>query len=94
MAVILTGNDMPRNCWECEIEGCVSSCPCMEGYAESSDYKNRRHDSCPLKSVDGLIEKIEGKREPSVGGFNYMSGQYNVGLRDAIDAIKEYCEEG
>ena len=59
-------------------------CICSDGIGH-----NKKHEDCPLKSVDGLIEKIDKKAN---------SGQWSeatvYGMKKAIAIIKEYCGMG
>ena len=83
MSVIVTGIDMPKNCVDCRKESTQNvvgiDCSWL-------DNKN-----CPLKSIDGLIERIEKAK----GVFNQHGEQASLeatGLQYAIELIKEYCE--
>lgn len=97
MSVIITGMDMPDNCLEC---------PCLHngeyGSFEKSwcnlDSKLRISDrncpnGCKMKSVDGMIEKIE-KINPTdygcISSYETHNAVRNV-KRDIMDIIKEYC---
>lgn len=67
--VIITDMEMPSDCFDCERRKkcCGDSC----------SIQNRKND-CPLKSVEGLIEKIES--------LKMISTNIVIGL------IKEYCK--
>lgn len=82
MSVIVTGMDVPKSCGECR---CTTdyydgSTVCCLG-ANDIDWNNRPID-CPLKSVDGLIEKIEQLKKNLV----------RMTATGAEKLIKEYCE--
>ena len=90
MSVIVTGIDMPKNCKECELTFLDTgddayfgtNCNrCIYDYAEIC-HDDKRWDDCPLRSVEGLIEKIEERRS-----------KQNCSCSDCIDIIREYCGE-
>jgi len=97
MSVIVTRMDMPKCCDVCERD-----CPEKSKIwylADDKDINNGTaiHPQCPLKSIDGLIEKIQNVSdyEPLVQGGAYYGNRYKKAdqLKDEIiDIIKEYCE--
>lgn len=50
--MLLVDIDMPHDCWQCKIENLVHNCPCMQGVASASDYKDCRHPNCPIQEVN------------------------------------------
>ena len=91
--------------------GCNPSCPCVDGesglcdasYVKYGDYKHvcedfdKRPLSCPIKSVDELIEKITAEKVCKTKDYNAIGTDsekgFDMGLLRAIKIIKEYCEE-
>lgn len=94
MTVILV-DKIPQNCGECPLcyeDNYFSIDPpnqCNFAYAPMGLDITKKHEDCPLKSVDGLIEKIDKKAN---------SGQWSeatvYGMKKAIAIIKEYCGMG
>ena len=90
MSVIVTEMDMPERCgeckfkiydrdgdhYECKITGEISSW----GIGHTKEY-------CPLKSIDGLIEKIT-----QLPTQENAEGQDMFQAYDVVRTIKEYCE--
>lgn len=91
MSVILTGRDMPDSCESCRLQ--FSNCDIRYnlGVIESTRLKldKKRHPDCPLKSVEGLIEKI---RKMPNDNPSYWHTCDVVDREDLIEIIKEYCE--
>ena len=83
MSLIITEMDMPKSCAECHDQRCKVADEW--DLFDWCDYE--RVEGCPLKSIDGLIEKIEQLPtiEDSEGQDRYMA-------YDVLRAIKEYCE--
>ena len=80
MSVIVTGIDIPKSCGECNASG-TGAC---RKWFDVKEIGLKRSERCPLKSVDGLIEKLnECVDDKSTGE--------QVGIDLAIDIIKEYC---
>ena len=84
---VIVGMDMPNRCYDCELrKGC--NCIIKKMYLPDLSVQNQ---DCPLKSVEGLIEKIKAKE------YAYISSQYewiiwNNALEEAIKIIEEYFE--
>ena len=84
MSVIVTGIDMPKNCVDCRKESTQNvvgiDCSWL-------DNKN-----CPLKSIDGLIAKINKQEFTHHNGENhwYMTPSEIKEIVENI--IREYCE--
>ena len=109
MSVIVTRIDMPKSCDICSYmetnDDLMSSdyrymyCgqPYMGDYV--TDYVACRHPDCPLKSVDGLIEKInhcvDRKLSIALGCNDLNERQKHMEAVNAyqrcISIIKEYC---
>lgn len=83
MSVIMTGMEFPKACLFCRFVSCFN-CNATDDFIE--DY-TKKNDNCPLKSIGGLIEKIEQLPtiEDSEGQDRYMA-------YDVLRTIKEYCE--
>ena len=84
MAVIATGMDMPKSCWECPLTEKMS---CFNFDFEDSE---KRPKDCPLKSVEGLIEKINNLSD-TIRGIR-SDGNCFFTPEEVIKIIKEYCE--
>ena len=92
MAVIVTGMDMPDDCLVCPLHTeYMSNVICRKTGSKigiTCAFYERMND-CPLKSVDGLIEKIEDKYERTWMS-DYRGGHID-GCLESIKEIKEYC---
>ena len=84
MAVIVTRIDMPESCIKC------NSINCFLPYKKNTNrevvkkkYMAVRHEGCPLKSVEGLIESVENKM--------ILMGIPQANRVVVIDIIAEYC---
>lgn len=87
MSVIVTGMDMPECChWDCELCREDGGACILGTYDEKADTKVVRPKSCPLKSVDGLIEKIQTFNNVVKEDFGT-----SISVSDCIMLIKEYC---
>ena len=76
MSVIVKEIDMPENCLECQVN-------CL---------RIGRKAECPLKSVDGLIEKIDKLAYSETEyGIEEFDASKIVRLDDLVEVIKEYC---
>ena len=91
MSVILKEIEMPKNC---------SDCPCFDGENGECRATGSRDTwcsepprSCPLKSIDGLIDEFK-KRYPKnyAGDFELGGRSCKFSLTQVIRIIKEYCE--
>ena len=93
MSVILTDVKMPDNCRECKFvigKGDYRYCPKVVDddcrmRDVSRNFKERHYD-CPLKSTDGLIERIN-KEIPT---YNFF---VEKAVAQVLEIIREYCEE-
>ena len=93
MSVIITGIDMPKSCEECPIAYFTEGCYRDECQATKSEimYAKQILSDCPLKTVEGLIAKIESNIQETTP--NCMKNRdFNAGLYIAIEIIKKYCE--
>lgn len=78
MSVIVTGMDMPKNCKECRKESSHE--------IVGMDCILLHHTDCPLKSIDGLIERMENMKDiPD-------QGTWRAAIDECIATVKEYCE--
>ena len=85
---------MPENCALCPLsyrDGYYSYEPmvCSILHEELYYFLDSRHKDCPLKSVDGLIEKI---KNIEMLRCKDNSGNVFVLEKDLFKCIKEYCE--
>ena len=95
MSVIITGMDMPENCANCPLTYLdtgddaywgLNEYRCVKDNGLIDIHDKERLDDCPLKSVDGLIDKIEIE----ICSRNYYTRETDT--RDKIiEIIKEYC---
>ena len=90
MSVIVTGMDMPTACKDCEYPNCdyYKAEWCRHG-DNSINYMTAKSDDCTLKSIDGLIEKIEQRKSSFLETGNWLEAGECMNL---IHIIKEYCE--
>ena len=84
MSVIVTDMDMPKCCRDCDYE-CINDI-FVSDIILKSEYIHKRHEDCPLKSVEGLIEKI---KEYWIQCDDLLQAPTLRGIRKII---KEYCE--
>lgn len=101
MRVIVTGKKMPNQWNDCrfnyECECCLIDAVCSDEMSENG--VDRPH-FCPLKSIDGLIDRIEQAKQykgesgnPHIDVHDVGLDRYfDLGLDKAIKIIKEYCE--
>lgn len=93
MAVIIPKMDMPESCYYCPLtsggwhkdEG--AWCNVLGKQLPAGSNAAR----CPVKSVDGLIAKIELERDRKLGGETFEIAQYKS-FDKAVEIIKEYCK--
>ena len=92
MSVTLKNTTMPNCCNECDFLGNIddkgNACPCycfMDNTLILTDGK-KRHEDCPLESVDELIEQLQEYRKEMAKVDHYDL------VGDCIDIVKEYCE--
>ena len=96
MSIIVTGMDMPKYCGSCDMSG-TGVCRkwmCLTSY----EMGKKRAEDCSLKSIDGLIDKINSKK--IYKGRAYYSDMHDadmdkihdIALDKAIKIIKEHCE--
>ena len=105
MTMILV-DKLPQNCGECPLswpDNYFSENPplrCNFVYAMMGLNESKRHEDCPLKSVDGLIEKlnhcVDRKLSFTLACNDLNERQKHMGAVDiyrrCISIIKEYCE--
>lgn len=87
MSVIVTGMDMPDNCFDCKVEGLLRNCPCKMGYYSASDYRDSRCPDCPIISVDSVIEQMEVAKFVDPYGID-RDKRYNDGIRACIAILR------
>ena len=94
MATIVTGMEMPESCSECPICHCKGKddpwnyyCSATMNDINVQEWDLTRYNNCPLKSVEGLIEKIEQAKSNPLNQSPY----FDNGLIKAMEIIKEYC---
>lgn len=81
--VIVTDMEMPKTCMKCKDFVTYSIydgyCIKLKKHMHVTDSTKERCPDCPLKSIEGLIEKIES--------------QTMISKKSVIGLIKEYCKE-
>lgn len=84
---------LPRNCRVCAIPHFVNNeIYCNITHHFVNEMVDCRDVDCPLKSIDGLIEKIiEHRNKINAGGDEFMVGQL-LGIDEVTEIIKKYCE--
>ena len=107
MSVIITGMKKLKDCYNCKFHTNYrtndygSFCECMfdDEYNRINLLEHKIPNFCPLKSIDGLIEKLE-KKKIYRGWLCYANMDdvdadktHDVALDKAIEIIKEYCKE-
>lgn len=97
MTVILV-DKIPQNCGECPLcyeDNYFSINPpnqCNFAYAPMGLDITKKHEDCPLKSVDGLVERINKLAYSETEyGIEEFDASKIVRLDDLIEVIKEYC---
>jgi len=90
MGVIISEMKMPKNCVCCNDIGIREILGCKLIFSGCANCG--RHPYCPLKSVDGLIEKINKLAYSETEyGIEEFDASKIVRLDDLIEIIKEYC---
>ena len=91
MAVILIDMKIPANCRECSFcigKGDYRYCPkVVDNDCRMLDVSRNfkeRHNECPLRSVDGLIDEINQK----VPTYNFFTEK---AIAQVTEIIREYC---
>lgn len=84
MSVIVTDMDMPERCHTCGLK-LRGTCPRL--IKSVSVLQKTRLEDCPLKSIDGLIEKIT-----QLPTQENAEGQDIFQVYDVLRTIREYCE--
>lgn len=102
MIVIIPESNIPETCKKCPFMDWHLNCKLQEKQHETWE---EMKENCPLKSIDGLIEKMQSEiarlRDYNTK-LNQQSGYYSTpeiqnvsgnikGLLDAVAIIKEYC---
>ena len=91
MSIIIKNVEVPKNCCDCVCHnGEIGECRAT-GSRETWCSEPPR--SCPIKSVDGLIDEFK-KLYPKnyAGGFELGGSSCEFSLNQVIRIIKEYCE--
>ena len=85
---VIVGMDMPKSCYACKLrKGC--NCIIKKMYLPDLSVQNQ---DCPLKSIDGLIDKIIERGDLYTIGGRAGGKSVKFGMQIAIKIIKEYCE--
>lgn len=97
MSVIVAGMDMLKHCYDCPICYDYMGCSITGNGLDWENCDKVRLENCPLKSIDGLIEKIQNVSdiEPLIQGGAYYGNRYKKAdqlKNEIIEIIKEYCE--
>lgn len=98
MSVIITGMEKHEDCYDCEFHTNYrtndygSFCECMfdDEYNRINLLEHKIPNFCPLKSIDGLIEKVEQLKK-SCANDSYGKCMTNA-ISRVEKLIKEYCE--
>lgn len=96
MSVIDTKMDIPKGCWSCSnlraLDPETDVCKLTgERVEDRLSLSYTRHDTCPFKTVEGLLDKVEHCLDGMVANDSVISGA--ISTRDMIvKIIKEYCE--
>lgn len=73
MSVIITGMTMPNNCNDC-------------GFVTEKAKATCKSNGCPLKSVDGLIERMRSMKDiPD-------QGTWRAAIDECIATVEAYCK--
>ena len=88
--MILIDMKMPRSCQDCPAFG-TKACDKWDKHKTFSDQRTKRHNDCPLKSIDGLIEKIEQDDEIFMYNKSKYTAETVIPLWRLRQIIKEYC---
>ena len=96
MSVIDTRMDMPKGCWSCNnlqaLDPETNSCKRTgERFEDRLSLSCGRHDKCPFKTVEGLLDKVEHCLDGMVANDSAMSGAIST-RNKIVKLIKEYCE--
>lgn len=65
--IVIKNGKLPPNCWDCKYESnLVPDCPCWNGTADASDYRQSRYPFCPIKELPehgrlGDLDKLASK---------------------------------
>jgi len=88
--VIVTGMDMPKYCGSCDMSGTGA---CRKWMCLTSlEIGKKRAEDCSLKSIDGLIEKIENiDRYATNNGHDIWLKTPEDIKKEVVKIIKEYC---
>ena len=87
MSVIVIGMDTPQHCYDCSVCYDYMACSITESRMDWKKCDKERHKDCPLKSIDGLIEKIT-----QLPTQENTEGQNMFQAYDVLRTIREYCE--
>lgn len=87
MSVILTGMDMPDDCESCQYSQCDFHGTEWFSGSSNMNYSWCMAYDCPLRSVNGLIEKIENACCITIG----RECDPAITIMDVKKIIKEYC---
>ena len=88
MSVIVVGMEMPKSCGECNASG---TGVCRKWF-DVKEIGLKRSEHCPLKSVEGLIEKINKlSYSEAEYGVEEFDASWVIRFDDLIEVIKEYC---
>lgn len=85
---VIVRMDMPNRCYDCPICYDMMGCPITGNGLDWENYDKVKLEDCPLKSIDGLIEKIT-----QLHTQENTEGQDMYQAYDVVKTIKEYCGE-
>ena len=88
MSLLIEHMDMPKNCYNCPMCYDYMGCSITGNGLDWENCDKIRLEDCPLKSIDGLIEKITQLPTQENTEVQDMYQAYDV-----LRTIKEYCGE-
>lgn len=98
MAIIITNQNVANDCHSCDLSYGVmgyggrgfNCCTVTDEDVDPDDHE--KPESCPVKSVEGLIALIENEKRDGRDAEHSTSFQFDTGIDTAIKIIKKYCE--
>ena len=91
MSVIIKNTDIPQTCDNCrfavDVGYALKACLICNKNVTAEVWHRVKHNSCPLKSVEGLIEKIKDESYLSYDG----NPRHILDEEAVIQIIKDYC---
>ena len=82
---------MPNTCHECKYSKCYFYGKAWQTIDGTKDYRSDRDKTCPLKSIDELIEYVTNHVYHGGKVREDIADAYYIGANDAIKAIEIFC---